>query len=122
MTPHPSDATPDPTHDPELIHAVEVTLWRLECRHAPSLTDEPPEVRDGFRSDALAVLEAIALFRPTTPLTEEWIEWGVRRTWGDGSVAHFGHGELSARRAADRWPGIVVKRWVAACATEWEEA
>jgi hypothetical protein len=107
-------------HDPELLEAVAATLWRLDL--ARSSDDNSDEAKEQLSRDASAVLDAIAMFRPTGPLIEEWVEWGVRRSRGDGSIAHFGHGELTARRAADTYPGTVIRRWVAAAASEWEEA
>ena len=45
----------------------------------------------------------------------EWVEWGVRRTWGDvGSVANFGRYRIIAERAARDWPGELVRRVVRA--------
>ena len=47
-------------------------------------------------------------------MAENWIEWGVRRTWGPavGSVAPMGRYE--AEHAARTWPGELVQRVVTA--------
>lgn len=53
-------------------------------------------------------------------MTEEWTEWGVRRTWGDiGSVAYFEQDRETAERCAREWSGVLVQRTVTA--SEWAE-
>lgn len=45
----------------------------------------------------------------------EWLEWGVRRTWGDvGSIAYFERDYRTARKCAKDWPGELVHRVVTA--------
>jgi hypothetical protein len=51
----------------------------------------------------------------------KWVEWGVRRTWGDiGSVAEFERDRRTAERCAREWPGTLVSRTVTA--DEWTDA
>lgn len=49
-------------------------------------------------------------------MSEQWTEWGVRRTWGPqvGSVAWFERDRRTAEVCAREWPGELVKREVVA--------
>ncbi len=50
----------------------------------------------------------------------EWVEWGVRRTWGVvGSIAWFERDRRTAAKCAREWPGILVRRIVTA--SDWTE-
>lgn len=53
-------------------------------------------------------------------MAETWIEWGVRRTWGDvGSIAFIGRDYRHAHRCAKDWRGVLVHRVVTA--NEWAD-
>lgn len=49
-------------------------------------------------------------------MSEQWIEWGVRRTWGpsEGDVAFLERDYRTARKCAKDWPGVLVHRVVTA--------
>lgn len=51
-------------------------------------------------------------------MAEQWIEWGVRRTWGAvDTVARLD--ERTARACANEWPGDLVHRIVTA--SDWAD-
>lgn len=49
-------------------------------------------------------------------VTESWVEWGVRRTWGPaiGTVATGDMNRRTAEECAREWPGELVSRVVTA--------
>lgn len=49
-----------PVGPDDFVRPLTEVLWRLECRHADSLADEPVEVQDGFRQDATHILAELA--------------------------------------------------------------
>lgn len=73
-------------------------------------------------ADALLPTVAALTAKARAEAAEEWVEWGVRRTWGPqpGEVARFERDRRTAEKCAKDWPGTLVIRTVTA--GEWASA
>ena len=81
---------------PRIEDVLAETLWRLECRAAESLSDEPAEVQDGFRSDAAALTTAIAAWLAT----DEVVQRAVHVLLHTADVSDLGWNNLTTATRA----------------------